>query len=248
MALKFFWRCEGTTLDGTHDFTGGDNAATLNSTAAINTDAAKIGTNGLDIPSSTDYAEFAVSSDDIISRSAGAVGFWFRVTTWGAGATLFHAFGTAANDQISLSLSGTSELLFRHRVSGVTNLTLTTTDASLTTATWYFVVIRWDDAANDRRLEIYDTAGSLVGTPVEDLTTAFGQQTDLITLRIGDVTGTACDVHIDNVFIADSYSEDLPTWKDITSYTEYGVSGAIEGPMVGGKLTGGGLLMRGSIV
>lgn len=223
MALKFFWRCEGTTLDGTHDFTAGDNAATLSSTAAINTDAARIGTNGLDIPSSNDAAEFTISSNDLISTAGGSAAFSFRVTTWGNGAVIFTAVGTAGNDHIRVELGTTDELIFRHRVSGTSNLTLTTTAANIATGTWYSVVIRWDPSAEDRRIEVYDDAGSLIQA-VEDTTTAFGPQTDLIALRIGETAGVACDVHIDNVFIADTYAEALEDFLHITSYTEYGVA------------------------
>ena len=30
MALRFFWRCESTTLDGTDDYSAGDTTATAN--------------------------------------------------------------------------------------------------------------------------------------------------------------------------------------------------------------------------
>lgn len=225
MALKFFWRCEGTTLDGTDDFTSGDNTATLNSAAAINTDAVRIGTNGLDCPTANDYAEFTVTSNDLVSINGGAAAFSFRVTTWVNAAVIFRAQGTAANDHVTVELGTTDELVMRHRVSATTNQTVTTTAANLTTGVWYGVVIRWDPATDDKRLEVYNDAGTLI-EGVEDTSTAFGPQTDFIALRIGETTGQASDLHFDNVFIADTYAEDLQSNLTIASYTNYGGGGA----------------------
>ena len=175
--VNFFWRAEGTTLDNTHDYSVGDQTATLNSAAAINTDAMHIGTNGLDIPSASDNAQFTVSNGDIINSATGSFGFWFRMVTF----TTASMFATAENAQqannITIARSGTDdatgrEILFRVRRSGGANVTLTTTDADLALNTWYFLVARYDEPNNDRRLEIYNSDGSL-RTAVEDLATNF---------------------------------------------------------------------------
>ena len=227
-SVNFFWRAEGATLDNTHDYSVGDTTATLGSTAAINTDAAYIGTNGLDIPSSSDNAQFTVSNGDIINTITGSFGFWFRMVTFTT-ASMFAAVENAQQaNNITIARSGTDdatgrEILFRIRRSGGANVTLTTTDADLALNTWYFVLARFDEPNNDRRLEIYNTDGSL-RTAVEDLATNFDQLSALDTLYIGEIGGGATDVHIDNIFIADDYNEPLEDNMNITSWTEYGAA------------------------
>ena len=115
------------------------------------------------------------------------------------------------------------ELLLRIRMAGGANVTLATTAADLQLNTQYFVVARWDEPNNDRRLEVYDSAGSLI-TAVEDLTTNYDQPSGINELRIGRTSGMNNDMHIDNVFIADAYAEALEDFYNITSYTDYGVN------------------------
>lgn len=224
MALKLYWRCEGTTLDGTHDFTAGDNTATLNSIAAINTDAAKLGTNGLDCPSASDYAIFAISSGDLFDRLVGKFGFWLRFeATPDSGSQIFTAQGTLANDFIRILAIG-DELRFDFRQDGNSVVSLSTTAANMTTATWYWVEASWDQPNNDRRIAVYDSSGALINA-VEDTATAYLAPNDLITLNIGNFGGGGTfNNHYDNVFVADAYAEDLLTFRDITSYTEYGAA------------------------
>lgn len=243
MALKFFWRCEGTTLDGTHDYSAGDTTATLTSGAAINTDAARIGTNGLDCPTIGDYASFAISSGDLISQSVGALAFSFRLVAFLPSNSLFQAKNSANSSQITVQMIGTDdatgrELQFRIRLHGGIDKSVGTTAANLALNTWYAVVCRWDEPANDMRIEVYDAAGSLI-TAVEDLATNFDQPTGLDSLRIGETLNFgSSDFHIDNVFIADTYAEPLENFLDITSYTEYGASGAIPHHVFGKMFAG----------
>src|SRR5688500_7419965 len=108
MALNFFWRCEGTTLDGTHDFSAGDTTATATNTPAISATAAKIGSNGALFDSGSDRYAFTPTS--IISTTAGAVGFWLQFPTAfpaSGGAYVFYSQGTNSNDYIRIeTLSG----------------------------------------------------------------------------------------------------------------------------------------------
>lgn len=230
MALKFFWRCEGTTLDGTHDFTAGDNTATLNSAAVINTDAVRVGTNGLDCPTSNDHAKFVVSSGDIIHSTTGSFALSFRITTFTAGAWLFTALNTGASTNfIQFDMVGTDdatgrELRFQIRQAGNPAHSITTTGADLAEGTWYAAVCRYDQTANDIGIEVYNSDGSL-RTSIYDTTTSFLVPTGINELRIGEGGGTAVDEHIDNVFCADAYAEPLEDFLDITSYTAYGASG-----------------------
>jgi len=83
--ITFWWRCETADFSGTNgtlDYSAGDDVADLTSEAAINTDAVKYGTNGLDCPTNYDVARFVPSNNDIIDSSEGRIGFWLRTTTW----------------------------------------------------------------------------------------------------------------------------------------------------------------------
>ena len=226
-APTFFWRMEGTTLDGTHDFTAGDSTAALNSLAAINTDAVRIGTNGLDCPTSSDHAQFDVSSGDLISQSVGSLGFWFRLQSFTSGASLFRAHNTGTiNNHIQVELSGTDdatgrEIGLRIRLNLAINAVLVTTDADLQLDTWYRLVVRWDEPNSDRRIEVYNDDGA-ARTSIEDLTTDFDQPTGINTMFVGDATGGTLDLHMDNFVIANAYNEPIEDNLTITSYTAYG--------------------------
>jgi hypothetical protein len=252
MALLFFWRCEGTTLDGTHDYSAGDTTATLNSGALINADAARIGTNGLDIPTASDNARFDAAS--IIAPAVGSLALSVRFTTFASGRSVAWAFGTNTLDQILLETTGTDdatgrELRIRYRstTGGAENVVLATTAADLALATWYGVVIRWDATANLLKLEIYNDDGSL-RTEVSS-TSAISPPADLVSMWWGESGAGAIDLHLDNLFIADTYEEPLEDFLDITSYTEYGAAGGDpEGSLIQGKLLRGGLLLGGVLV
>lgn len=223
-SVNFFWRAEGTTLDPTHDFSVGDTTATLNSTAAINTDAARIGTNGLDIPSSSDHYSFVISSGDLMHPGTASIALWFRIVTFG-GSFFSSTLTSNPSTNITAFLSGTDdatgrEVTLRNRLAGNLNVTLSTTAADLALNTWYFLVARYDEPNNDRRIEIYNSDGSL-RTAVEDLTTDFAQATGIDNLAVGEATGATADLHLDNIFIADDYNEPLQNKMNITSWTEY---------------------------
>lgn len=238
MPLKFFWRCEGTTLDATHDFTAGDTTAALNSAAAINTDAAKIGTNGLDIPSSADSAQFAVSAADLIDMNEFAIGFWLRLVDFTDGANVVKIDNSASSNmhfrvnQTGADTATGRELDFRLRFTGGSNIGFATASADLQLNEWVFVVFRCDAALNDRRFEIYNNDLTL-RTANDDLTTDWDVATGINQLKIGDIGGTTTDYHIDNFFIADAYDEPLQDNANITSFTEYGAGSGETGDVTG---------------
>jgi len=228
-AMLFFWRAEGTTLDGTHDFTAGDNTATLASAAAINTDAARFGTNGLDLPTGADNANFTITTNDIVNPAEGSAAFSFRVTTWVAGNTLFHVRGTSANDTINVSMLGTDELRFRYRstAGGVENVVLDTTAANIATATWYGVVVRWDSTADRLEIEVYNSSDTLIHEPTPS-SSAISTQADITTLSWGDVSNTgSSDIHMDAVMVSNDADETLQSYLSYTSYTQIGGSSLI---------------------
>jgi len=223
--LTFFWRCEGTTLDGTHDYSAGDTTATLDSGTTISSAQPMVGTNSLALSGTSDSAIFAINSNDLISPSAGAIGFWVRIGTQSAGAELFSAWNLSTpsnNIRVFMDASDASQLKFQYRSSAGDNNQVGTT-IGLTTGTWYFIVARWHYANSDIRLEIYDDTGTLLQY-VEDLSSGFvaGGPAGLDTLQIGTNTGANIGTtYFDNVFIADTYNAPLQHFSTITSYTQY---------------------------
>jgi len=231
MALKFYWRCEGTTLDGTHDFTAGDTTASAGSAGAINSDAARFGTNGIDCPTASDNMNFAVSGTDLVDPSVGSAAFSFRLVAFVSGQSMLNIRGTSTNDNITVTTLGTDDatgrelrLRYRSTSGGAENRTVDTTNANLAENTWYACVARWDATADLIRLEVYDASGTLI----EGVTgsTSISVLTDVVGVYWGEVGAVGgSDLHVDNVFIADAYAEPLEDFLDITSYTAYGASG-----------------------
>lgn len=224
-APLFFWRAEGTTLDGTHDFTGGDTTVTFNS-AALDGAAARVGSNGVYIDDSFSYGTFAVSSSDIADSEEGAIGFSVQFVSSLSGVHLIALQGSG-NDYIAVRRSNTDEVSLRYRNGTIGyDVTIETTDVNLTTGVWYGIVARWNRTAGDLRLEVYDAAGDPEGTPVENLSAGITSGAPAITsLDIGDWYGDGHGAYYDNIFVADTYSEPLEDNLVITSYTEYGGGG-----------------------
>lgn len=222
MAITFFWRCEGTTLDGTHDFSAGDTTATAANSVSITSGAARVGTNGVHVSGLADRYEFDCAS--IGTPSVGSFACSLKVTTWGDGSMIIGMEGSNNKDHVQLFMSGTDELRLNIRRNGGTSADLTTTAADIATGTWYGIVCRWDQAANDRRIEVYNASNSLIHS-VEDLSTSYDQPTDFTNtagFKVGDIGGGNGVFDIDNVFWSQVYSETLENNLTISSYTEYG--------------------------
>jgi hypothetical protein len=236
MALKFFWRCESNPLDGTNDYTAGDGTPSLNN-ASIGSTQFKVGSNSLMLTGASSHAIFDISSQDLCAGAEGAYGFWARVGTWQAGAHLLSVYnGGAPNDHITVSLSGTDELEFRYRTAAGDNTACTTNDVNVATGTWYFVVCRWHFANSDMRIEVYDSAGALIGTPDNyDNLAAFGgpgPATAYTDLQVGAQTGAnIATSYMDSVMIADTYAEPLEDYLAYTSYTQVGGGGSSAAPL-----------------
>lgn len=229
MALTFFWRCEGTTLDGTHDFTAGGNTATANNSPAISATAARIGSNGLLFDGVSERYDFNPAS--IWNRLVGSAAFSFQFPTALAttGQPFFLCRGSASfDDTIQVQIVSTNELrlIVRDATAGAVNLDTTSVD--LAAGNWYGVVIRWDQPNNRRKIEVYNSSNALIQA-VEDTSTAFTAPASLDAsngFRIGDSGGSVGTVWVDNVFVADTYGEPLENNLTITSYTGYSSGGS----------------------
>ncbi len=225
MALKFFWRFEGTTLDGTHDFTGGDSTATTNGSASLSATAARVGTNGGLFPASGGHQFRFDTSTGIVDRLLGAVGFSFRVTTAPSGVQgILNISGSAGNNYVFEVVAG--EMRVTTNLEGTGESSLITTAAGITTNLWYGILYRWDHVGNRRTIEVYNASNALIDSIVDN--TAFTVPADLAAsdgMRIGNTDGNDAVCHFDNLFIGDTYAEPIESNFTITSYTGYSGGG-----------------------
>lgn len=226
MSLLFFWRCEGTTLDGTHDFTAGDTSATANGSATISAVSPLIGSNSILTAGSASHFRF--DSGSIIAAAEGSLSLSFRITTWVANGTLFTIFGSSTDNFIQVLMTGTDELRFQiGSATGPTDISLDTTAANIATGTDYRLIVRWQDSTNSRYIGVFNSSDALI-SETEDTTTNWVVPTELSgsdRARFGDTGGALSVFRLDNIAIADDYAEPLEDFFQITSYTDYGAAG-----------------------
>lgn len=227
MALTWFWRAEGTTLDATHDFANGTSTVTLNSAASISATAALVGSNGLWCNGLSHQGQID-STTTVFDTATGAIGFLFRATAWGGGTVICNVGTGGANQYgfVVVGSSGSGNLRFYAGDPEGTNVSATTTVSNLAQAVTYGVIGRWDHAANTLRIEVYSTP---TGTPtlVEGVsnTSGYTQPTSITTatgFRLGDGSGLGFTGYFDNVFVSKTYAEPIENNFGITSYTSYG--------------------------
>ena len=229
MALTFFWRCEGTTLDGTHDYSAGDTSASATGSASISATAVRVGTNGVLFDGGS-AAYYGFDPASIFSTAEGSAAFLFRLTRSNGG-TLFAVYGTSASDKIVVQWLGnngetTANIRLAIRKSTGSEGNIDTDSGNLGPNVWYGCVIRWKTATTAMAIEIYTVGDSgTTITLVDSATGTYGSgniPVDLISFRVGETDGGAnMDGHIDNVFVSNTYAEALETKLLITSYTEY---------------------------
>lgn len=224
MSIKFFWRCESETLDGTDDYSAGDTTATATGTPSISASGVKVGTNGLVTVDTTDYYSF--DSASIVTVDQGSCGYWIQYKTSVPISALnvgVHFRNSADPDDHIGSLTGSSqEQRLSIRKTGAVATIIATTVANLAIDTWYFVVFRWHISADKRAIEVYDSSLTLIDS-TEDLATdlAAFTPTTIDTIRIGNNSSHGNPVWMDNVMISDTYGEDLTSYANYTSYTQF---------------------------
>ena len=229
MALKFFWRCEGETLDGTHDYSAGDTSATATGTASISATAVRVGTNGVLFDGGAG-AYYGFDPASIFSTAEGSAAFLFKLTRSNGGYP-FLVRGTSANDKIGVNFLGSSgtttgNIRLSIRKSTGSEVNVDTNSGNLAQNVWYGCVIRWKSATTAMAIEIYTVGDSgTTITLVDSATGTYGSDNipvDLTSFRVGECDGGAnMDGYIDNVFVSNTYAEALETKLLITSYTEY---------------------------
>lgn len=250
MALTFFWRCESSTLDGTHDYSAGDTTG-ADTASPTYTTPAFAGTNSLNADNFLSFVEFASSS--IYSAGEGCCALAFYMPTWG-GAT-FAAFQDDAtpNNHLRISTSGASgsggiSVEVEEQLESTD--TVSTGDIGLASATWYFIIVSWDEAATTIRIQTYNSSGVEIDTTTDTAVTAAAWPPSGDEFMFGDTAGDNNDLNIDNVFIGSAYtdSSDFLSNYNITSYTNYSTGGSSGiGSRINSGLIGGILINRGHI-
>lgn len=231
MALTLFWRCEGTTFDGTHDYTAGDGSATATGAVSISATAAKVGSNGVLCSDAVDYYSF--DSASIVTIDQGSIGAWIQYKTAVPGSGLLALFTirentpTQTNDYIAFVTKSSQEIALTVRKDGGAGAEVATTAANLAVDNWYFVTGSWHLSQDKMRMRVYDASGTLV-QEAEDTATDLSSKipASVDTIMIGNTASFVNPIWIDNVFIGDDYADadTFHTKRNIMSYTEYASS------------------------
>lgn len=230
--INLFWRCEDEILDPLLDHTTGANTFEIAGPGiTIGSAAGMFGTNGIVVNDDETWVHMLGAG--IANPVEGAAGFSFRYSAWQASTSIFILQGSDFTDRIEIITLGTDELRFTiDSNSGGGPWNLDTTAANLASGTRYGILIRWNDATNSRRIEIYNDDGSLRHA-VEDTSTAFSAPVELnadIVLGGFAFIGGAFAAHFDNLFIADAYDAIIEDNFGIESFADYGEADEEEPP------------------
>lgn len=242
MAIRFFWRGESDTLDATHDYSAGDTTGSSNSGCVCDSTISVVpgNTNSVYVAAASDHFRFdntGISSD---LASVGSAAFAIKITGNPGGAPecglkLRGSSTTAANVTTTLLNTGFAsnigQIRFRH---AGTTLIPSSGGSALSLNTLYGVVYRWDQPNSLRRLEIYNSSGSLIeAVENTDAFTAptWGVQADG-GIRVGEDSGINVTCGIANAMISDTYAEPLEDYLYYNSYTEIGGSSTPKGRML----------------
>lgn len=229
MAITFYWRCEGTTFNATHDYSAGDSTPTSLGSPSIAAGAAKVGSNGISCPvSATSHYAFDAAS---ILGMVGSAGYWFKAVTANPASPSvlgFQVVGTDTANLISVLVSGTDEIQFRNALSGGSASNLISSAADLAPDTWYGIIIRWDfttPSSSSKKLEVYDSAGSLISGLPSELTGAnlsASVPAELATIQCGrHSSGSAVVQYSDNFIIGSGYNDVTAAMLAYDSYTDF---------------------------
>lgn len=229
--VTWFWRAEGTTLSGTDDKSAGDTTATANGGVSISATAAKVGSNGILTTDANDYYEFASASISITSQ--GAAGGWIQFKTALPGSSNNHplrlADSGASTNGLNIGTNTGNDARFRMSRTGSSDIDLSATNCNFALDTWYFIIVRWHIANDDRKVECYNSSGTLIDSN-EDLTTdlSANEPSAHDVIRWGGGS-SANPVWIDNLFISQEYAEPIENFMSITSFVPTYTAGPTNG-------------------
>lgn len=241
MALKFFYDAENsTTLSGT-DYSSGDTTG-ANTATTFAAGSAKTGSYGLSSAASTQTsliydASSIWPSAATPANSAGAMAFWMQSTTGSmnnGSAFGMRCTGASSADRIGFQgLTGAGVSLIVATATGPASTLCSTTAVTMSAATWYFVVGRWDIPTGKLGIAVYTDAGGStlaeVETPVEvtgvALSTTYLPSTAFENLVLALHSSAETNpLYTDHFLVSDNYDAPLQNNAFITDYANYSES------------------------
>lgn len=231
--ILFFWRAQAADFSGTNnssapctgsgtgeDCSAGDETGSLLGGAAIDTDAAlgNNGTNGLDIPTASDYISFTTNIDSIFDGAELRAGFLFysNATPGGAARAFTLRTGEGATDEFIIWYDASDHMYLAWENSGDSTQTSGTVTISTDTALWIEVAA---SAANDYlKIYVYNYA---TGALLDSVETTGLTMNDIGTpslMYVGNSVAQTTDYYQDLVIISSDPATSLLEYRDDTSY------------------------------
>lgn len=212
-------------MHATNEYTAGDNQGVENTgstpnNAAVEGASAKVGSFGLtsgccsSANGTGDNFAWDVSSNDIISNTAGRVGFWWQHKgTWVNGNRFFQVrYAGSAADEFYVETVNTDDLRFCWEVTGQATRCATDTASTYVVDTWYYIEIVYDLSVPSLELRVDGASKATQGNSSAAQTCAGASCAQL---RLGTSSGTAFN-WLDQVVISNDKTHDLYTAYNAT--------------------------------
>lgn len=204
--IIFDWSCDSLTAERS----AGDNSATAQAGASINTTTYYQGTGSCGIGGSYQRFDFVLNNDDVIDVDAGRIGMWVRVSTTG-NSTLFNAEYGSSSNRIRLYMFGTNRIYYDYTAGGAGVTYTGSSDNAFTTGTWFFVEFAWNKGGTGDDFQLF-VNGASVST--NDTATGTWSKASNGTFSIGDYEGNNAAFVIDRVRYSTDPTRDLYALRD----------------------------------
>jgi len=215
--IVFWWRAEALDFTATAppnddlDYSAGNPSPTVNGSLVVSEAAKKYGTYGIDFDAAWEFLYYATPSVTLDDEFKW--GGWVRITTWLNGFFLFQIYGNS-NNNCRLILTGDDELTLYWYDTGAERTTWTTTDANLTTGTWYWIEAAAKPSTNYREIWVDGVSKGSSSGAINTFATA------VATIYMGDLIGSSVDVHMDNIIISTDSTDSFTDCKDEEEWPE----------------------------
>jgi len=206
--IVFWWRAyaaDFTATNNTLDYSANDTTGIVQGPSSIHADASYFVT-GNGVYSSGGYGRVDFDEPSETIDDEFRVGFWVKINTWVDGNS-FWRITQDGDNTADLRMSGSDELYFYWEDNNNVATALVTTDANISTGTWYFIQIAGKTSTNYREIFV---DGSAPGTWVSSASISSFAGAPYI-MYIGDVWGGASDFYLDNIIISTDSTVDLFT-------------------------------------
>lgn len=205
-AVLFCWgvSTNDTTITNSDGCSVGDTTATAASDISFSTTQAKYGTHSIKPTSTSDYYEFAVSSEDIVSSDAGRIEAWVYNPAGNASNTIVFVRGDGTNT-IYLDYAN-NKIRIQYRGNNLLQSVIHTSDTVVDDG-WTFVVGSWSVAGVEGNYLRVGTStdGSTPTNWVYGTTAITDMTVNPTSVRIGETAGTGYDHYIDAVKIYNTW-------------------------------------------